>query len=102
MLVSLTMFPTDRGRTSVSADVAQVIDVIDRSGLDYQVTGMATLIEGSWNKIMTTVNKARLRLRRNHSRVYIIMHIDDRKGAKGRLSGKIEAVEKRLGREVNK
>ena len=102
MLVQLTMFPTDKRGESVSADVAKVIDIIDRSGLPYKLTAMATIIEGSWEKVMPVINKARLMLRRRHSRVYIIITIDDRKGAKNRLSGKIKSVENKLNREVCK
>jgi uncharacterized protein (TIGR00106 family) len=103
MIVNLTMFPTSKSRgESVSADVAKVIDIIDKSGLPYRLGPMSTAIEGSWNGVMPVVNKARLMLRRKHSRVYIIMTIDDRKGAKGRLTGKIKSVEKKLGREVSK
>jgi len=102
MLVSLVMFPTDKRGDSVSKDVARVIDIIDKSGLPYRLTSMATIIEGDWDRVMKVVNKARLALRRNHSRVYIIMNIDDRKGARKRLTGKIESVEKKLGREVRK
>jgi uncharacterized protein (TIGR00106 family) len=90
MLFQLTMFPTDKAGGSVSADVAKVIDVIDRSGLPYRLTAMATIIEGEWDQVMPVINKARLRLRRNHSRLYIIITIDDRKGAKKRLTGKIQ------------
>jgi len=100
MLVQVTMFPTGRRSDSVSADVAKVIDIIDRSNLPYKVTAMATIIEGEWGPIMAVLNKARLMLRRSHSRIYISMTIDDRKGARNRLSGKIQSVEKRLGRKV--
>ena len=100
MLVQVTMFPTSRRSESVSADVAKVIDLIDRSGLSYRVTAMATIIEGEWGPIMAVLNKARLMLRRSHNRIYINMTIDDRKGAKGRLTGKVQSVERRLGREV--
>jgi uncharacterized protein (TIGR00106 family) len=100
MLVQLTMFPTDKRGESVSADVAKVIDLIDRSGLPYKLTAMATIIEGDWEPIMRLVNKARLMLRKTHSRVYIIMTIDDRRGAKNRLTGKIQSVENRLKRKV--
>ena len=102
MLVQLTMFPSGRKSNSVSAEVAKVIDIIDKSGLPYKTTAMATLIEGPWDRVMATINKARLMLRRNHSRIYISITIDDRKGAKGRIKGKVESVEKRLGREVSK
>lgn len=102
MLFQVTMFPTDKHGASVSAEVAQVIDIIDKSGLPYQLTAMATLIEGDWDEVMKVINKARLRLRKKHSRIYIIITIDDRKGAKNRLTGKIKSVENRLKREVNK
>ena len=102
MLFQLTMFPTDKRGDSVSADVARVIDIIDKSGLPYKLTAMATLIEGDWDRVMKVINKARLMLRRKHSRVYIIITIDDRKGVKNRLTGKIKSVEKRLRREVKK
>ena len=102
MLVQLTMFPSGRKSASVSSEVAKVINIIDKSGLPYKVTAMSTLIEGPWDKVMATINKARLMLKRKHSRVYIIITIDDRKGANKRLTGKVQSVEKQLGREVSK
>ena len=102
MLVQLTMFPTDKKGESVSADVAKVIDIIDRSGLPYKLTAMSTIIEGNWERVMAVINKARLMLNRRYSRVYIIITIDDRKGAKNRLSGKIKSVENKLNREICK
>lgn len=100
MLFQLTMFPTDKRGASVSAEVAKVIDIIDRSGLPYRLTAMATIIEGEWEPVMKVINRARLMLRRNHNRIYIIITIDDRKGAKNRLTGKIASVTRQLGREV--
>jgi len=86
----------------VSEDVAKVIDIIDKSGLPYKLTAMSTIIEGDWGPVMKVINKARLMLRRRHSRVYIVLTIDDRKGARNRLTGKVKSVEKRLRREVCK
>lgn len=103
MLFQVSMFPTARKSASVSKDVAKVIDIIDKSGLPYKLTAMSTIIEGEWDAVMRIINKARLMLRRQgHDRIYIIINIDDRKGAKKRLTGKIQSVEKRLGREVEK
>ncbi len=103
MLFQLTMFPSDRKGSSVSEEVAKVIDVIDKSGLPYQVTAMSTVIEGEWDAVMAVINKARKMLRRRgYERIYISITIDDRKGARKRLTGKVEAIEKRLGREVNR
>jgi len=102
MLFQLSMFPTSKGTASVSSDVAKVIDIIDRSGLPYKLTAMSTIIEGAWEPVMETINKARLMLRKRHRRVYIVLTIDDRKGARNRLTGKVQSVEKKLKREVKK
>ena len=103
MLFQLSMFPTGRKSASVSKDVAKVIDIIDKSGLPYKLTAMSTIIEGEWEPVMKVINKARLALRRQgHQRIYIIINIDDRKGVKKRITGKIESVEKRLRREIKK
>ncbi len=102
MLVQLIMFPTDGQGASVSKHVSKVIDIIDKSGLPYKLTAMATIIEGEWDEIMYVVNKARKELERNHSRIYISITIDDRRGAKNRLDGKIKAIEENLNREVKK
>lgn len=105
MLFQLTMFPSGSKRksASVSEHVAKVIDIIDKSGLSYQLTPMATCIEGEWNEVMAVINKARLMLRRKgHERISITITIDDRKGAKKCLTGKVASIEKKLGREVSK
>jgi len=104
MLFQLTMFPTAKpSRTaSSSAAVAKVIDIIDRSGLPYRLGPMSTAIEGEWDEVMAVINRARLALRRQHARLYISITVDDRKGARKRITGKIESVERRLGRKVSK
>ena len=104
MLFSLTMFPSAKSAkaASSSAAVARVINIIDKSGLPYKLGPMSTSIEGEWNEVMAVINKARLALRREYPRVYIVIQIDDRKGARKRLTGKIESVEKQLKREVSK
>jgi uncharacterized protein (TIGR00106 family) len=102
MIFQLTMFPTDNRSVSASKEIAKVIDMIDRSGLPYRMGSMSTSIEGEWEPVMRLINRARLMLRKRHSRVYIIITIDDRKGAKNRLTGKIQSIERRLRREVQK
>ena len=45
VLIEFAMTPRAKG-DSVSADVARILDVIDRSGLAYQLTPMGTIVEG--------------------------------------------------------
>ncbi len=103
MLFQVTMFPTSQRTASISKDVAKVIDIIDKSGLPYKLTAMSTIIEGEWEPVMKVINKARQALRRRgHERIYISISVDDRKGARNRLTGKIKSIEKRLRREIEK
>jgi len=102
MLFQVTIFPTDNKTAGVSVPVAQIIDLIDNSGLPYKVSSMSTVIEGDWPEVMDLINKCRLKLREEHSRLYIVISVDDRRGAENRLTGKNESVEKHLGRKVKK
>ena len=104
MLIQFSIFPT--GKTgdsdSASGEVSKVIEIIDNSGLSYKTSSMATVIEGEWDQIMPVINQCRLKLKENSSRVYMVMTMDDREGATGRLDGKIESIEKKLNKKIQK
>lgn len=101
MLFQVAIFPTDNRGSSISAEVAGVIDLIDRSGLPYRAGAMSTTIEGSWDAVMPLLDRARKLLRRRHDRVYMSIAIDDRKGARNRLTGKIASLERELARPIH-
>jgi uncharacterized protein (TIGR00106 family) len=101
MLAIFSTFPVGKSE-SLSADVAEVIRIIEDSGIDCQTTAMGTLVEGDWDQVMELVKKCHHKLRETSSRVYTKISIDDREGARGRIRGKVASVEKRLGREVKK
>lgn len=104
MLAILSIFPTHGGPTSteggVSAAVANAVDVIDRSGLDYRVTAMGTIVEGEPDEVFELLRRCHAALREDCDRLYMTVSIDDRKGATGRLAGKLASLEQRLGRSV--
>ncbi len=101
VLLEFSMYPTDKGE-SVSEYVARSIDIIDRSGLPYQLTPMGTIIEGEYDEVMQVVKECFDLMSSDCNRVAVNLKIDYRKGKSGRLSSKIESVEKRLGREIRK
>jgi len=107
MLIQFSIFPTGGagstgGSDSASGEVSKVIDIIDNSGLTYKTSSMSTVIEGEWDRIMPVINQCRLKLKENSSRVYMVLTMDDRVGATGRINGKIESIEKKLNREIKK
>lgn len=99
MLFSLTMFPVGDGDSLVEP-VSEVIDEIDRAGLRYEVSGMDTVIEGEWSDVVPVIQRAEERLRQKHDRVYMLLAMDDHKGASDRLQGSVRDVEQKLGKSL--
>lgn len=99
MLVEFSITPIGRGE-SLSEDIAAVLDLVDKSGLEYQLTAMGTLIEGDWDELLALIKRCHQLLLERVPRVVTWIHIDDRKGTTDQLRYKVEAVEKRLGREL--
>lgn len=101
MLAAISVFPTDKGE-SVSAHVKKAVEVIAHSGLDYRVTAMGTLVEGEAHEIFALLAACHAAVAADSDRVYMTVSIDDRRGATGRLSGKIDSLEQKLGHPVRR
>jgi uncharacterized protein (TIGR00106 family) len=99
MLVQFAMFPVGR-KESASAEVAGIIDIVNRSGLPYRISAMSTIVEREWGQIINLINKCRLKMKRNNNRIYMVLTMDDRKRAQSRLCGKVKSIETRLGRTI--
>jgi len=101
VLLEFSMSPLGKGE-SVSEYVARSLDIIDASGLPYQLTPMGTILEGEWEQVMAVVRQCYERMRADCPRITCSIKIDAREGKSGRLAGKIASVEQRLGRELRK
>jgi uncharacterized protein (TIGR00106 family) len=101
MLAQFSIVPIGVG-DSISEHVAEVIRMVDESGLPYRMNPMGTVVEGEWDEVMALIGRCHRRMLDRSSRVLTSISIDDRPGKPGRITGKIQAVEKRLGREVKK
>ena len=101
MLVEFATFPVDQG-PRLSRPIAKVIDLIDKSGLKYQTTAMCTLIEGEWDEVFALIKKCHHLLRRNSTRVYTRIVVDDRKNFPGSMTEKVDRVEKVLKRKIRR
>lgn len=104
VLLEFSMFPTSsdgRDGASVSKEVSKIIDVIDKSGVAYQLTPMGTVIEVSSMKEALSVIELAYEQVESCERVYSSLKFDIRKNCENRLKSKIETVEKVLNRKVN-
>ncbi len=100
-LVEFSMFPTEKTQ-SKSAFVARVLDIVDKSGLPYQLTPMGTIIESETvEEALAIINQAYEELQTDCERIYSSIKIDYRKGPIGRLGMKVGSVEAKLGRKLN-
>jgi len=99
MLIEFSTYPVSAGE-SLSSAVSEVIDIIDKSGLPYECHAMGTLVEGDWDELMDLVKKCHFILSGRFDRVTTRIIVDDRKNAKGRIRGKIDSIERHLGRSV--
>ena len=100
VLLEFAMYPTTKG-DSVSAYVARSLEIIDRSGLPYQLTPMGTILEGEWEQVMAVVTECYKAMSTDCERIGANIKIDARVGPGGRLKSKIESVEKKVGRKLS-
>ncbi|WP_026784453.1 MTH1187 family thiamine-binding protein [Pleomorphomonas koreensis] len=99
VLLEFAMYPVGKGE-SLSPYVARSLDIIDRSGLAYQLTPMGTILEGEWDEVMAVVTKCFEAMRADCPRVEVALKVDYRAGDGSRLASKVVAVEERLGRKL--
>ncbi len=102
MLAELSVFPLDKGAEGLSRYVAESMKIIEASGLDYEVHALGTLIEGPADAVFEVIRKCHYDMTRFSDRVVTTVKIDDRKGATGRIKGKVQSVEEKLGHELQK
>jgi len=99
VLLEFSMTPLGKGE-SVSKFVARSLDIIDRSGLPYRVNPMGTVIEGDWDEVFGVVRKCFERMKKDCPRISTSIKLDYRKGKGGRITAKVESLEKKLKRKL--
>ena len=101
MLLELSVIPLGRGR-SISADLADLVRIIDASGLDYRLTPTGTVIEGNWDELMDLARKCHSTMRGKSERVITLMKLDDYEQRTGRITTAVKSVEEKVGKPVKK
>jgi uncharacterized protein (TIGR00106 family) len=98
VILNFAIFPTDKG-ASVSEYVSKVIEMIRNSGVPYQLNPMGTSIETeTLEQGLQLVNQAHELLSEHSDRIYCTLTIDSRKSPLGRMQGKINAIESKIGK----
>lgn len=99
MLFTFTVIPASGGDEIVEP-VSRAVEAIAESGLDYQVTGSCTLVEGTWDEVMPVFEECVHELTEEFDRAYASITVDHHRGESGRLRSSVDAVEETLDRPV--
>ena len=99
MLAEFSVTPIGAGE-SVAKYVAEVIRIVDESGLDYKMNAMGTVVEGDFDEVMSLIARCHKATRAKCRRVSTIIKIDDREGVEDALTKKTASVERMLGRRL--
>ena len=99
MVVNFSIVPIGK-ESSLSAQVAEILTIVSKSGINYKLHAMGTILEGDWDKIMNLIKKCHKRILKDSDRVLTTITIDDRKGRTGRISGKVKSVERKVGKKL--
>ena len=91
-LVAVAISPVGTG-DELSADVAEVIRVIRKSGLPNRTNSMSTEIEGEWDEVMDVVKRATFVLAEKGIRTELVLKADIRPGFTDTMHAKVDKVE---------
>jgi uncharacterized protein (TIGR00106 family) len=94
-IVEFSIFPLDKGE-SLSPYVARALELIQDSGLPYELNPMGTCVEGEWNDVMALVNRCFEALEKDCNRISLSLKADYRKGPAGRMKSKVVSVREKL------
>jgi uncharacterized protein (TIGR00106 family) len=101
VLMEFSIFPIGQGE-SLSPYVARTLDLVDKSGLDYRLTAMGTIVEGEIDQVLDLVQQCLTAMATDCDRVSASVKLDYRKGRESRLDAKVQSVEDKLGRPLKK
>lgn len=101
MLLELSVIPVGRG-PSLSADLAELVKIIDASGLDYRVNAAGTLLEGTWEQVLGVAKQCHTEMRKKSGRVITLLKVDDYEERTGRLTAAVASIEQKVGKPIKK
>ena len=99
MIAELSVMPIGKGE-SVSIWVSRAIEVIDRSGLKYQVGPLGTSIEGEWEQIAPVIGQCLRVLSRDCRRIQFSLRADYRTTSECHLKDPVRSVARVVGHPI--
>jgi len=96
-IVEISVTPLGIGKMGVSEYVAGCLEIVQKSGLSYQLTSMGTIIEGDAKVLFPLLQKMHeAPFNKGVERVSTLIKIDDRRDRPHSMQGKVDAVLSKL------
>ncbi|MBL9163155.1 MAG: MTH1187 family thiamine-binding protein [Planctomycetaceae bacterium] len=93
----MSIVPLGQGE-SVSQYVARCVEIIERSGLSYELHAMGTIVEGDLGQVLDLMRQCIEEVAKSANRVTCTAKIDYRQGVTGGIRSKVASVREKLGR----
>jgi uncharacterized protein (TIGR00106 family) len=99
VIAEITVVPLGTGTPSLSRFVAEAVKALEASGIQYTLTPMGTVLEGSLEEVLEVVRMLhRLPFNKGAARVSTRLVIDERRDKDATAEGKVKSVEEKLKR----
>jgi uncharacterized protein (TIGR00106 family) len=98
-LLEMSIVPLGQGE-SVSAEVARCIQIVERSGLSYELHAMGTIVEGELAEVLDLMRQCIEEVAKSANRVSCTAKIDHRQGVAGGIQSKVASVRQKLGQSL--
>ena len=99
-ILEISIVPIGIPGTSLSAYVADCLQVLKQERVTFELSAMGTNIEGNPRDLMRIAMKMHeMPFKKGAPRVLTTMRLDDRRDKKGTLEGKKKAVRRKLRRK---
>jgi uncharacterized protein (TIGR00106 family) len=95
VLMDFSIVPLGKGE-SVSSYVARCLRIVEKSGLDYRLHAMGTIVEGEMDQVTQLLRDCFDELATDCNRVTCNARFDWRQGDPGRLDSKVASVHAKL------
>jgi uncharacterized protein YqgV (UPF0045/DUF77 family) len=79
-----------------------VLEVVDRSGLRYQLGPGSTCIEGEWERVLPVIRACHDEARRASPHVVTLLRIEDDQGQRDKIRKNVESVEAKVGKQLER
>jgi uncharacterized protein (TIGR00106 family) len=100
MLFELSILPL--GEVHMSDEIADVLDVIERSGLPYKLSPGSTYIEGTWDQVLPVIRACHACARGASRHVITWVRIEDDEGQPNKIRSNVESVEAKAGHKLER